>query len=104
MPPPEGQEQNQNQSQKEIILIVAEGCPHCEEVKKTLPDSSKGKIKVLDVTKSLEAASLMRDLGVFKVPLLVTVERTEQGTEVCTLDEKGVKCVKSKPSAEETPS
>ena len=89
------------QNQKEIILIVAEGCPHCEEVKKTLPDSSKGKIKVLDVTKSLEAARLMRDLGVFKVPLLVTVEKFDSGeTEYCTLDEKGIKCVKSKPSAE----
>jgi hypothetical protein len=41
----------------------------------------------------------MRDLGVYKVPLLVTVE----GDRVCTLDEKDmqVKCVKSEPSVEE---
>jgi glutaredoxin len=84
---------------KETIVIVAEGCPYCEELKKTLP---KDKIKVLDVTKSLEAARLMRDLGIYKVPLLVTVDRTEQGTEVCTLEEKEgkVKCIKTEASSE----
>lgn len=85
---------------KEAILIVAEGCHYCEELMKALP---KDKVRVLDVTKSLEAARLMRDLGVYKVPLLITVEKTEQGTEVCALEEKEgkVKCVKSEASSEE---
>ena len=34
---------------KEVIVIVAEGCHYCEELKKALP---KDKIKILDVTKS----------------------------------------------------
>jgi glutaredoxin len=81
-----------------MVIITAEGCPSCEELKAKLANS-KLKVEVLDVTKSLKAARIMRDLGVYKVPLLVTVE----GDRVCTLDEKDmqVKCVKSEPSVEE---
>ena len=83
---------------KEAILVVAEGCPYCEEMKKRLP---KDKVKVLDVTKDVRAAAILRDLGVYKVPVLVTVERTEKGTELCSLDDKDlkVKCVKASPEA-----
>jgi glutaredoxin len=114
-PTPEGQDQtqnqnknesqNQSQSQKEIILIVAEGCPHCEEVKRTLPDSSRGKIEVLDVTKSIRAAAILRDLGIYRVPVLVTVERTEQGTQLCGLDDKDmrVRCVRASEEAAKEP-
>lgn len=87
---------------KEMIVIVAEGCHYCEELMKALP---KDKIKILDVTKSLEAARLMRDLGIYKVPLLITVERTEQGTQVCAMDEKQeVKCIKGSKDSSEEPS
>jgi glutaredoxin len=83
---------------KQVILVVAEGCPYCEEMKKRLP---KDKVKVLDVTKDIRAAAILRDLGVYKVPVLVTVEKTEQGTELCSLDDKSlqVKCVKASPEA-----
>jgi hypothetical protein len=58
-------------------------------------------VKVLDVTKDIRAAAILRDLGIYKVPVLVTVERTEQGTELCSLDDKDlkVKCVKASPEA-----
>jgi len=83
---------------KQVILVVAEGCPYCEEMKKRLP---KDKVKVLDVTKDIRAAAILRDLGIYKVPVLVTVERTEQGTELCSLDDKDLKvrCVKASPEA-----
>jgi glutaredoxin len=83
---------------KEAILVVAEGCPYCEEMKKRLP---KDKVKVLDVTKDVRAAAILRDLGVYKVPVLVTVERTEKGTELCSLDDKSlqVKCVQASEEA-----
>lgn len=76
-------------SERRLIFIVAEGCPTCELMKSRLGD----KVEVLDVTKSLEAARIVRDLGVYKVPLLVTVE----GEHICMLDEETmkVKCVKT---------
>lgn len=79
---------------KETIVIIAENCPHCGELLKTLP---KDKVRILDVTKDLEGARIMRDLNIYRVPLLVIREKTEQGEEhLCTLDEKEgkVKCVK----------
>ena len=83
---------------RELILIVAEGCPGCHELAERLK-RSKLKTKVMDVTKSLEAARIVRDLGIMRVPTIVTVERTEEGTELCTLDKdkKGVICVREKP-------
>ena len=83
---------------KQVIVVVAEGCPHCKELVEKLP---KDKVKVLDVTKDIRAAAILRDLGIYKVPVLVTVERTEKGTELCSLDDKDlkVKCVRASPEA-----
>jgi len=76
-----------------LILIVAEGCPGCDELAERLK-RSKINAKVMDVTKSLEAARIVRDLGIVSVPTIVSVETTEQGTELCTLDKQNkVKCV-----------
>jgi glutaredoxin len=88
---------------KETILVAAEGCPGCEELLKRVR-REKIDVGVLDVTKSLEAARIVRDLGIVSVPTIVTVERTEQGTELCTLDEeeKGVRCVKGSEPSEES--
>jgi len=81
--------------ERSLILIVAEGCPGCDELAERLK-RSKIKAKVMDVTKSLEAARIVRDLGIVSVPTIVSVETTEQGTEICTLDKKNkVKCVKA---------
>jgi glutaredoxin len=82
---------------KETIVVVAEGCPYCKELVEKLP---KDKIKILDVTKDIRAAAILRDLGIYKVPVLVTVERTEQGTQLCSLDDKDLK-VKCVPASEE---
>lgn len=83
---------------KETIVVIAEGCPYCKELVEKLP---KDKIKVLDVTKDIRAAAILRDLGVYKVPVLVTIEKTEAGTELCSLDDKDlrIKCVKASPEA-----
>jgi glutaredoxin len=81
---------------KRLILIVAEGCPHCEQAKQAV-ESSKANIEILDVTKSEEAARICRDLGIYSVPTLVAVEETESGIKMCTLDKdkNKVKCVES---------
>lgn len=79
---------------KEVIAIVAEGCPGCEALLSELRKQN-AQVRVLDVTKSLEAAKIVRDLGIDRVPTLVTVERTETGATFCTVDEKDPKCVKS---------
>ncbi|MEM4853400.1 MAG: hypothetical protein QXQ60_07520 [Thermofilum sp.] len=76
----------------ELVLIVAEGCPACKEAVKSLPKDAK--VKVLDVTKDLEAARIVRALEIYKVPLLVAVERREDGkAKYCVLDGEKVKCV-----------
>lgn len=78
---------------KKTVLIVAEGCSGCKEAENDLKNQ-KADLEVLDVTKSLKAARIVRDLGIVKVPTIVTVEKTEYGTEICTLDERNrVKCV-----------
>ena len=78
---------------KEAILVVAEGCPYCEEMKKRLP---KDKVKVLDVTKDLEGAKILQSLQIYRVPLLVTAEKTGDRIKYCVLDEKDVKCAEVK--------
>lgn len=79
---------------KEVLVIVAEGCPYCKELTEKLP---KDQVKIIDVTKDVRGAAILRDLGIMKVPLIVTVEKTEQGTQLCSLDDKElkVKCVKA---------
>jgi len=78
---------------KEIVAIVAEGCPGCEELLGRLRERNLS-VRVLDVTKSLEAAQIVRDLGIDRVPTLVSVERGEAGTKYCTIDERA-KCVQA---------
>lgn len=78
---------------KEIIAIVAEGCPGCHELIEKLKQSNQT-IKILDVTKSLEAARIVRDLGIDRVPTLISVEKSETGTTFCTMDKKEPRCVR----------
>ena len=79
---------------KEVIVITAEGCPGCRELVQNLEKDNRN-FRVLDVTKSLEAARIVRDLGIMKVPAIVTLEKTEHGTEICASDgEEKAKCVK----------
>ena len=81
-------------SKRKTILIVAEGCPNCSKAKEDLT-RRKVDLEILDVTKDLKAAAIVRDLGIVKVPAIVTVEKTEHGKEICTLIEETVKCVKA---------
>jgi len=84
-----------SENTRELIVIVAEGCESCMGLLEDLR-SNNAKVKVMDVTKSLKAARIVRDLGIDRVPTIVTVEETENGKEICALDENGrVKCVNS---------
>lgn len=71
---------------KRYILIVSEGCGGCEEAKKLLAGNPN--VSVLDVTKSLYAADVVRhngnETGVFKVPLLVEVDSSKD--QVCVIE------------------
>jgi len=84
---------------KEIIAIVAEGCEGCEELLSRMK-ARNIKMRVMDVTKSLEAARIVRDLGIDRVPTLVAVETTETGTTYCTVDDKGSRCVEASREAD----
>jgi hypothetical protein len=75
---------------KRYILIVSEGCGGCEEAKKQL--ESDARVEILDVTKSLYAADIIRQAGLFKVPLLVEVDDKED--KVCVLNEPKPVCIK----------
>lgn len=77
------------------VLIVAEGCPHCASLKKKLENLGE-KFEILDVTKSLEAAKIVRDLGVLAVPLYVEIRKDGSGETYCLLDQgRVVTCVKA---------
>ncbi len=80
---------------REVVIIVAEGCQGCHELVERL-QKENAQVRILDVTKSLEAAQIVKDLGIKAVPTLVTVEKTETGTKFCMVDEKGSKCVEAK--------
>lgn len=69
---------------KELILIVAEGCPGCEAAKERIKGDKR--FKVLDITKSNEAASIALKLGIDRVPTLVEVDR--EANKVCVFDPK----------------
>ena len=80
---------------KRYILIVSEGCGGCEEAKKLL--ASDNRVEVLDVTKSLYAADIIKhageQTGVYKVPILVEVDPKED--KVCVLEnDSRIACMK----------
>jgi len=76
---------------KRYILIVSEGCGGCDEARRQLEEQN-ATYEVLDVTKSLYAADIVRQSGLFKVPLLVEVD--EKADKVCVLDEAKPVCIK----------
>jgi glutaredoxin len=77
---------------REVVLLVAEGCPHC----KALLEKIKDGVRVLDVTKDPRGAAIIRSLGIYRVPLMVSVEKVDGSYEFCALDENSMKakCVK----------
>ena len=79
---------------EELVVVVAEGCPHCKELIDRL-EKSNVRFRVVDATKDVNALKVMRDLGVYKVPLLLAVRKVQDGVEACLLDENGkAKCVR----------
>ena len=74
---------------KELILIVAEGCPGCEAAKTRIKGDKR--FRILDVTKSDEAANIALKLGITKVPTVVEVDR--EANRICVFDPKP-KCAK----------
>lgn len=80
---------------KRYILIVSEGCAGCEEAKKLLADDNR--VEVLDVTKSLYAADIIKhageQTGTYKVPILVEVDQKQDS--VCVLEHDArIACMK----------
>lgn len=73
------------------IILVAEGCPACEDLKEKI--SGNKQFKLMDVTKNVEASKLAKKLGVRDVP---TFLYSDHEGKICTLDDEGkiIKCVK----------
>lgn len=69
---------------KEYIIITAKGCPSCEALKKVIPQG-KG-FTFMDVTESLEAAQIVKDLGINAVPVIVSFDK--ESAKMCLLDDK----------------
>lgn len=72
-------------AERELVLIVAEGCSYCEQVEALSKDD---RIRILDATKDLEGTKILRDLEIFRVPLLVALEKTRQGVQACAVEDK----------------
>ena len=65
---------------KEVILIVNEGCPGCEEAKRMIGKNAR----VMDIAKSDEAAKIALELGIMAVPTLVMYDR--EAGKMCLVD------------------
>ncbi len=74
---------------KEYVLIVAEGCPGCEQAKAKVKGDKK--FRVLDVTKNNEAALIALKLGIMEVPTVVEIDR--EANKMCVLQNEKPKCV-----------
>jgi len=72
---------------KDIILMVTEGCPGCEEAKKSLG----AKVRVVDITKSDAAAGLVKELNIISVPTVLEIDR-ESG-KLCITEMGKTRCV-----------
>ena len=75
---------------KEYIVIVADGCSACDEVKQKLKGNKK--FKILDLAKSKKAQKIASELDIMSVPTLLEIDR-KKGT-TCILDGAQTKCVK----------
>lgn len=84
----------------ETLVIVAEGCPYCKALLEKLPKDEK--IKILDVTKSLEAARIMQALQIYKVPLIVVAESDGEKTKYCVFENESrkIKCAEAQGEVE----
>jgi thioredoxin-related protein len=74
-----------------IIVLVAEGCPACTDLKGKINDDDR--FEVMDVTTNPKARQLAQKLGITGVPTFLYSNKKGQ---VCTLNEKGTagKCIR----------
>jgi len=64
------------------ILIVSEHCPACRDLENSLKDEiSKGLIRVVDIATD-EGADIALELGLKKIPEIVTIVETADGKKV----------------------
>lgn len=77
-----------------IIVLVAEGCPACAELKEKIGNDKRFELR--DVTKNPEARQIAKKLGITAVPTFLYPNRRDG--EICVLDDNGKaeKCIKSK--------
>jgi len=81
---------------EKYVVIVAEGCPHCDFAVEYVKSMFKGKkVEVRDVTVDDEAAKIMMELNEFRIPIVVRVEKKNGKTRICLLDDemKVEKCI-----------
>ena len=65
---------------KEVILMVVEGCPGCEEAKRILGED----VRVMDIAKSDEATKIALELGIKAVPTVVIYD--PEAGKMCLVD------------------
>ncbi len=83
---------------KKIIVLVAEGCPACSQLKEKIMGDNR--FELMDVTTNPKALQLAKKLGVTGVPTFLYSNKNGQ---VCTLNEEGKagKCTKEPQKNEE---
>lgn len=76
-----------------IIVLVAEGCPACAELKGKIGNDKRFELR--DVTTNPEARQLAKKLGVTGVPSFLYPNKSGG---ICVLDDNGKaeKCIKNK--------
>ena len=81
-----------------IIVLVAEGCPACSQLKEKIVGDTR--FELMDVTTNPKARQLAKKLGITGVP---TFLYSNQKGQVCTLNEEGTvgKCTKKEHKNEE---
>jgi len=66
----------------EQLLIVSENCPACRSLEESLKDEiNKGTIRVVDIA-SDEGADIALELGLNKIPEIITIVKTTDGKKV----------------------
>lgn len=78
-------------SKAKNIVLIAEGCPVCSQVKEQFGKNKN--YELMDVTKNPEAMRLAKKLGVTGVPTFLVNRKNGQ---VCALNDDGTvdKCTK----------
>jgi len=76
-----------------IIVLVAEGCPACAELKVEIGNDKR--FELMDVTSNPQAKRLAKELGINAVPTFLSPNKRGG---ICILDDNGKaeKCINNK--------